>query len=41
MKKTELLKESNRCQDCGEKLPTKADRFFTQCERCLRHVEHS
>ncbi|MFB4160493.1 hypothetical protein ACE1TF_11455 [Geomicrobium sp. JSM 1781026] len=40
VKMTELSAMPTRCQDCGEVLPAANDSFFTQCERCLRNVEH-
>ncbi|WP_157404636.1 protein YhfH [Shouchella shacheensis] len=29
------------CQDCGEVMTDAEETVFTQCDRCLRHVDHN
>ncbi|WP_308017421.1 protein YhfH [Alkalihalobacillus deserti] len=33
--------EPKTCHDCGDHIVEIQESCFTQCEQCLRHVEHS
>lgn len=33
--------EPKTCHDCGEQIIEMNESCFTQCEQCLRHIEHS
>jgi hypothetical protein len=32
--------EPKTCHDCGDQITEINESWFTQCEKCLRHVEH-
>jgi hypothetical protein len=32
--------EPKTCHDCGDQIVETNESCFTQCEKCLRHVEH-
>ncbi|MFC0557587.1 protein YhfH [Halalkalibacter alkalisediminis] len=39
--RTLLTLEPKTCHDCGDHIVEINESCFTQCEQCLRHVEHS